>query len=62
MKYITRYEVTESLGNGGATKAVCMTLAEAKAYRGKQDLNIFKTCYGITPSGNKLRFSSEFIE
>lgn len=61
MKYITRYEVKQPLGNGGATVASFKTLKEARDYRATKDLNIFKTTYGVSAGGKKLRFNSEFV-
>ena len=61
MKYITRYEVIKPLGNGGGTVAIFKTLTEARDYRANKDLNIFKTTYGVSSGGKKLRFKSEFI-
>ena len=60
-KYVIRYEVCNPLGNGGQTVAIFKTVKEAREYRGKQDLNIFKSIYTISQSGKRLRISSEFV-
>lgn len=60
MKYYVRFEACKPLGNGGATVAVFKTYKEAKEFVGKQDLNIFKNLYGVSPSGHRLRLKSEF--
>lgn len=61
MKYIIRFEACEPLGNGGSVRGVFKTLDEAKKFRGKRDLNIFKSYYSVSASGRKLRLKSEFI-
>lgn len=61
MRYIQRYEVTLPLGAGGSRLGSYRSLSEARnAYAGK-DVDIFKTVYGVSASGAKMRLKSEKI-
>ena len=61
MKYTTRYEVTLPLGSGGSLLKTYKTLEEAKAYKEAKEFNIFKSVYGITASGKRLRVSTKRV-
>lgn len=55
MKYLKRYEVTNSLAAGGCILKVYKSLEEARTFNSRKDFLIFETIIGVS-NDNKRRY------